>query len=369
MKIERVEQLHIIMPLKHPFETSFGAVTEVQKIIIVVYADGLVGYGESPVDLAPLYSYETIETCWHVQRDYLIPAVLDANTVTPEAFPELVKFVRGHNMAKAGVEAAIWDLDAKRKGIPLVERIGGVRDAVRVRVSVGLQESVDALVERVGSFVDQGYTQIKIKIKPQNDTDLLHSLREAFPALELMGDANAAYTLADADHLQGVDSFGLVMLEQPLHYDDLLDHAALQQQLATPICLDESIKTVGQAQEMIALGSGKIINIKPARVGGITNAIQIHDICQEAGLTVWCGGLLESGIGRAHNLAVASLPNFAHPGDISGTDRYWHEDIIDQVFTLNADGTINVPQKAGIGVDVRQDMLAKTLRRREVYQL
>lgn len=368
MNIERIEQLHIEMPLKHPFETSFGSVTMVQKIIIAVYTDGLVGYGESPVDEAPLYSYETIETAWHTQRDFLIPALSEADSVTPETYPGLVSFVRGHPMAKAGIEAAIWDLDAKRQSMSLSQRIGGVRDAVRVRVSVGLQESTDALVQRVGSFVDQGYTQIKIKIKPKHDIVLLQALRTAFPDLELMGDANAAYMLDDAEHLKQVDQFDLVMLEQPLAYDDLVDHAQLQQHLETPLCLDESIKSPAQAREMITLGSGKIINIKPARVGGITNAIKIHDMCAESDLAVWCGGLLESGIGRAHNLAMAALPNFVHPGDISGTDRYWDEDIVDHMFTLNDNGMIDVPQGHGIGVSIRHDRLAKTLRRREVYQ-
>ncbi len=368
MKIERIEQWHIAMPLKHPFETSFGAVTDVQKIIIAVYADGLVGYGESPVDEAPLYSYETIQTCWHTQRDYLIPAVIAANDVIPETFSNVVAFVRGHPMAKAGIEAAIWDLDAKQQGISLKKRLNGVRDAVRVRVSVGLQKSTEVLVERVGSFVEQGYRQIKIKIKPGRDVDLLQALRQAFPDLELMGDANAAFSLSDAEHLKQIDAFNLVMLEQPLSYDDLIDHATLQPQLETPICLDESIKTPSQAREMISLGSGRIINIKPARVGGISNAVKIHDVCQENELAVWCGGLLESGVGRAHNLAMASLPNFVHPGDISATDRYWHEDIIDHVFTLNDDGTITVPSAPGIGVNIRHDVLAKTLRRREVYQ-
>ncbi len=367
MQIERVEQFHLQMPLRHPFETSFGREEVVHKIILAVYADGLVGYGESPVDVRPFYSPETIETCWHVQRDYLIPMLLGAQVEHAMDIPRLFERVRGHQMAKAGLEAAVWDLEARRAGVPISELLGGSRRRVECGVSIGIQDSLDDLLSRISAFVGEGYRRIKIKIKPGWDVEVVRAVRERFAALPLMVDANSAYTLEEVEILRALDEFDLMMIEQPLAHDDIIDHAALQRQLRTPICLDESIHTVGRAREAFELGSCGIINIKPARVGGITNARAIHDLCQARGMPVWCGGLLESGIGRAHNLAVASLPNFSLPGDISASDRYWAEDIVEPSFTLNPDGTMDVPTGPGIGVTVLRDRLETFCVRQAAY--
>jgi len=369
MKIDRIEQFHIRMPLKHPFETSFGRAELLDKIIIAVYADGLVGYGECPVDDGPFYSYESIDTCWNIQRDHLFPMLLKTEFDVSSDLPRIFAPVRGHNFAKAGVESAVWDLEAKQKGMSLKELVGATRDRVRVRVSVGIQATSEELRERVASFLEKGYTQIKIKIKPGKDIVLVETLRAAFPDLELMVDANSAYSLNDADMLRQLDTYNLVMIEQPLAYDDLIDHAALQNEINTPICLDESISSPARARDAIALGSAQIINIKPGRVGGPSNSIAIHNHCQANDIPVWCGGMLESGIGRAHNLALAALPNFQFPSDISATDRYWNEDIVDHQFTINADGTMTVPDGLGIGVEVSRKVLDKYLVWKAVYPL
>jgi O-succinylbenzoate synthase len=371
MQIDQIEQFHIRMLLKHPFETSFGREETSGKVILAVYADGLVGYGESPADDAPYYSPETLETVWHVQRDYLIPALLEADVEHASDLPALFKRVRGHQMAKAGLESALWDLEARRAGVPVAALLGETRkrrQRVESGVSIGIQETVDALLDRIAAFREAGYRRIKIKIKPGWDAEVVRRVLERFPGLTLMVDANSAYTLGNLDRLRALDVFDLLMIEQPLAHDDIIDHAALQRELRTPICLDESIHTLGRAREALSLGSCRIINIKPARVGGMTNARAIHDLCQGVGIPVWCGGLLESGIGRAHNLAVASLPNFTLPGDISASDRYWVEDIVDPPFTLNPDGTLDVPAGPGIGVTVLRDRLERLSARTAVYR-
>jgi o-succinylbenzoate synthase len=367
MKIERVEQLYIEIPLKQPFETSFGREEAAYRVIIAVYAEGLVGYGECPVEPLPLYSPETVETCWHVQRDLLIPLLLDAEIESPTDLGAVFRPARGHNMAKAGLEAAVWDVAAQRAGVSVSALLGGTRVRVESGVSIGIQPSVEALLDQIAAYRAEGYRRIKIKIKPGWDADVLAAVRARFPDIPLMVDANSAYTLADAPMLRALDAFGLLMVEQPLAHDDLLDHAALQREMATPICLDESITSLRRAREALALGSCQIINIKPARVGGLSSARAVHDLCREHGVPVWCGGLLETGIGRAHNLAAASLPGFTLPGDISASDRYWHEDIVEPPFALNEDGTVDVPQGAGIGVAVRGDRLKAVTVRRAVY--
>ena len=367
MRIERVEQFLIDMPLKRPFETSFGREEGIHRLIVAVYAGGIVGYGESPVELLPLYSPETAETCWHVQRDALIPLLLRAELEHPTEVPAVFRPVRGHPMAKAGLEAAVWDLAARQAGAPVARLLGGTRKRVESGVSIGIQPSVEALLERIDAYRAEGYRRIKVKIRPGWDYDVLAAVRRRFPDVPLMADANSAYTPADAPLLRQFDVFELLMLEQPLAYDDLLDHAALQHGMNTPLCLDESITAPGRAREALELGSCRIINIKPARVGGLTAARAIHDLCQARGVPVWCGGMLETGIGRAHNLAVASLPNFTLPGDISASDRYWHQDIVEPPFVLNPDGTMDVPQGAGIGVEVRRDRLEAVTVQRAVY--
>jgi O-succinylbenzoate synthase len=371
MRIDQIEQFHVQMPLKHPFETSFGREETISKVIVALAADGLVGYGESPADDAPYYSPETLETVWHVQRDYLIPALVKADVEHAADLPALFSRVRGHQMAKAGLEAALWDLEARRAGVSVAALLAGAREhrqRVESGVSIGIQDTIEALLDRIGAFREAGYRRIKIKIKPGWDAEVVRRVLDRFPGLTLMVDANSAYTLDDVDILRVLDAFDLLMIEQPLAHDDIIDHAALQRELKTPICLDESIHTLGRAREALALGSCRIINIKPARVGGMTNARAIHDLCQAEGIPVWCGGLLESGIGRAHNLAVASLPDFTLPGDISASDRYLAEDIVDPPFTLNPDGTMNVPAGPGLGVRVLRDRLERFSLRKEIYR-
>jgi O-succinylbenzoate synthase len=352
MKIDRIEQFYIQMPLKAYFETSFGVETVSEKIVVAVHAEGLVGYGESPVEKGPFYSAETADTCWLIQRDYLIPMLLGQDVAHAADIPRHLARVRGNPMAKAGLEAAIWDLEAQMAGVSVAKLLGGTRDKINSGVSIGIQQTVDDLLRQIESYLKEGYQRIKIKIKPGWDANVVEKVRARYPDILLMVDANSAYTLADAPMLSALDGYNLLMIEQPLAYDDVLDHATLQKKLQTRICLDESIHTVGRAREALALGSCKIINIKPARVSGMTEAREIHDLCQAQGVPVWCGGLLESGIGRAHNVAMASLPNFTLPGDISASDRYWQEDIIDPPFTLNPDGTMDVPSGPGIGVKV-----------------
>jgi o-succinylbenzoate synthase len=359
MKVERIEQFYVQMRLKQVFETSFGQEELVEKVVVCVHADGMAGYGESPVEKNPYYSAETADTCWMIQRDYLIPMLLGSTIKHASDIPAHLGRVRGHPMAKAGLEAAVWDLEAQMAGISVAKLLGSTRDTINSGVSIGIQSTVEALLGQIDSFCKEGYQRIKIKIKPGWDHKVVKEVRAHFPNIQLMVDANSAYSLDDSAMLKALDGYDLLMIEQPLAYDDILDHATLQQQLHTPICLDESIHTVGRAREALILKSCQIINIKPARVGGMTQARAIHDICQAQHIPVWCGGLLESGIGRAHNVAIASLPNFSLPGDTSASDRYWQEDIVDPPFVLNGDGTMDVPSGPGIGVRVLRDKLAQ----------
>jgi O-succinylbenzoate synthase len=359
MKIDRIEQFYVQMQLKQYFETSFGREDVVEKVVVAVYADGLVGYGESPVEKNPFYSAETVDTCWMIQRDYLAPMLLGTTISHATDIPTRLGRVRGHHMAKAGIEAAIWDLEAQIAGVSVAKLLGATRERINSGVSIGIQNSVNDLLGQIESYLGEGYQRIKIKIKPGWDASVVEEVRARFADVLLMVDANSAYSLADAPMLKALDGFDLLMIEQPLAHDDILDHAVLQKQVQTRICLDESIHTAGRAREALALGSCKIINIKPARVGGMTQAREIHDICQENNVPVWCGGLLETGVGRAHNVAMASLPNFTLPGDVSASDRYWHEDIIDPPFVLNDDGTIDVPSDPGLGVKVVRERLEK----------
>jgi len=367
MRIDRIELREVRLPLVHPFETSFGRETEQRAVIVRIDSGDLAGWGESAAGIGPWYSYETVETCWHVQRDFLVPLLLGQEVESPRSIHERFAPVRGHNMAKTGLEQAVWDLFGKAAGVPLARLIGGEKDRIESGVSVGIQASLDGLVDRIGGFVDRGYRRIKIKIKPGWDTDAAAAVRERFPDLPLMLDANSAYTLDDVGLLRRLDRFDLMMIEQPLGHDDIVDHAKLQAQIETAVCLDESIVTPEHAGWAIELGSCRIINIKPARVGGLGAAIAIHDLCQAHGLPVWCGGLLETGIGRAHNVAVSSLPNFRLPGDVSESARYYERDLIDPPFELNPDGTITVPTGPGIGVAVDEEWLGACTFRSEVF--
>lgn len=360
--IERIELHHISQPLVHPFRTSMGVEAERVCILVAVYADGVVGWGECPAGMGPWYSSETITTAWHVLSDYLIPSLLGQTITHPTEVPPLLKKVRGHPIAKAGLENAVWDLCAKANGVPLNALFNRpkARERIEVGVSIGIQPSIEALVERVGRFVDLGYGRIKCKIEPGWTVEPLGRIRSTFPNMRVMADANSAFTLDDVAMLKELDALDLLMIEQPLGYDDIADHARLQAQIDTPICLDESIHGVADAQAMIDLQAGRIINMKVTRVGGLTNAIKIHDMVETAGIALWSGGMLETGIGRATNLHMSTLPNFTMPGDISATDRYYAEDIAEPRFTLNTeDSTITVPTGVGIGVEVQLDRVEK----------
>jgi o-succinylbenzoate synthase len=363
MHIEQIEIRYVEMPLVHPFETSFGREDARHTVVVAARSEGLTGWGEAATSAEPWYEYETVETCWHVLRDFLGPAIVGRDVVCAEDVARLMAPVRGHHLAKMGLEAAVWDLLGQAEGKSVSEMLGGNHSRVPVGVSIGVQGSVAELLERVGSFWSQGYSRVKIKIRPGWDVEVLASIRKEFPEVPLMVDANSAYSLADVDHLCELDAFDLLMLEQPLAYDDLIDHAALQRRLQTPICLDESVPSVASARAALALGSGRIINIKPGRVGGLTAARAIHDLCQAQGIPVWCGGMLETGIGRAHNVALASLPGFSLPGDISASARYFEQDLVDPPFVVNDDGTMTVPTGPGIGVSVALDRLHAVTRR------
>lgn len=366
MRLDHLTLFRIRMSLAHPFETSFGVERDRECIIVRVEGDGAVGWGECVASTGPWYAYETVQTAWHILTDFLIPMLLGREIDGPQEVFDRLGQVRGHPMAKAGLEMALWDLAATQQGIPLSRLLGGTRDRVPVGVSIGVQKSLPALLDRVASFVEQGYARVKIKIKPGWDVEIVHAVRREFPELRLQVDANSAYRLADAPVFQAMDDLDLLLIEQPLGHDDIYDHARLQKQLRTPLCLDESIGSVDHARAALELGSCRVINIKPGRVGGYTSSIRIHDLCRERGIPVWHGGMLETGIGRAHNVALASLPGFTLPGDISASDRYYTKDLVDPPFSLNRDSTLSVPTGPGIGVTVDEERLRRvTLRQME----
>ena len=365
MKIERLELRLLTLPLVHFFETSFGRIDDKHFIVIRVDDDGATGYGECVAEQDPYYSAETNETVWHIITDFIAPRVVGRTFAHPrEVFPAL-KAIRGHHMAKAAVEMAAWDLHATLASVPLSRAIGGTRDRIASGVSIGIQPSLDALGASVDKELAAGYRRIKIKIKPGWDVKPVEFLRARFGPIPLMVDANAAYTPADADHLVALDGFDLMMIEQPLDYGDITDHAALQRRLKTPICLDESITSAHVAREAIAAGACRIINIKPGRVGGIGESIALHDLCAERGIPVWHGGMLESGIGRAANIHVSTLPNFSLPGDVAASERYFNPDLIDPPIVVAADGTIGVPSGPGLGVTIDARRLERATRRRQ----
>jgi O-succinylbenzoate synthase len=369
VKIDRLELRLLKLPLVHFFETSFGRIHEKHFIIVRVDGGGAAGYGECVAEQDPYYSAETNDTVWHIIADFVAPRVLGTAFSHPrEVFPAL-KAIRGHHMAKAAVEMAAWDLYARQRGEPLARVLGGSRDRIASGVSIGIQDSLDDLATKVETELAAGYRRIKIKIKPGWDIDAVETIRRRFGSIPLMVDANAAYTVADADHLARLDPFDLMMIEQPLDYDDIADHAALQRRLKTPICLDESIHSVAAAREAIASGACRIINIKPGRVGGFTESIRLHDLCAQHGIPVWHGGMLESGIGRAANIHLSTLPNFSLPGDIAGSKRYFNPDLIDPPIEVAADGTIAVPAGPGLGVTIREDRVERATLRRAKFEV
>ncbi|MDJ0752926.1 MAG: o-succinylbenzoate synthase [Ardenticatenaceae bacterium] len=365
MKIEKIELFEIQLPLVHPFRTSFGTQVKRDVIVVKLQGDGLIVWGECVASAGPWYSSETIGTAWHVMTEFLLPLVIGQDISAPADMPKLMKPVRGHVMAKAALENAVWTWFAEAENKPLSVLLGGVRERVEVGVSIGIQPSIEQLVDRVSGFVEAGYRRIKMKIEPGWLIEPIERIRTKFPEVRLMGDANSAFTLDDVALLKEVDPYGLLMLEQPLSYDDIADHARLQAQIDTPVCLDESIHGPADAQAMIDLKAGRIINLKVGRVGGFTNALKIHDMAQAAGIQMWCGGMLETGIGRAGNVHLATLPNFVLPGDISATERYYARDIANPPFVLNReDSTMTVPTGPGLGVEIDTELIDHLASRR-----
>jgi o-succinylbenzoate synthase len=350
IRVDKIVLRRIRMPLVHFFETSFGRTTERQIILVEAIADGISGWGEVTAGEKPFYNEEWTESAWLILREYVAPLFAGKTIRGAEEAALKTEHIRGHRMARGGFEAAIWDLEARLAGEPLWKRIGGgARKEIACGVSIGIQNSVPELLGKIETELAAGYQRVKVKIKPGWDVEVIREIRQRFPSIKLMADANSAYTLADADHLRRLDEFYLMMIEQPLAHDDIIDHAALQAKLQTPICLDECIRSARHAEQAIRLRACGIINIKLGRVGGFREARRVHDIAQAAGVPVWCGGMLESGVGRAHNIALSTLPNFVLPGDVSASRRYWARDVIAPPVEVTPKGTIEVRDEPGFG--------------------
>ncbi|WP_062514466.1 o-succinylbenzoate synthase [Halobacillus sp. KGW1] len=357
MKINEIILRHIKMDLLHPFTTSVG--TEYDKDVLIIEAktdSGYSGWAESVSIKEPIYNEETIGTNLPIMKDFLFPLVLEEALDHPSEVAERFRSIRGNFNAKAAVEQAVWDAYAKEEGRTLSEVLGGTKKEIDVGVSIGITETKEALLEKVRDFIDAGYKRIKVKVKPGWDIDVLEAIRETFPNIELMADANCAYTLEDIDHLKKFDRFGLMMIEQPLDHDDIIDHAKLQKHLQTPICLDESLHTKEDVRKAVELDSCRIVNLKVGRVGGLTETLAIHDLCMEKNIPMWCGGMLETGIGRAHNIAITSLEGFTYPGDTAPSSHYWERDIISPAVEMK-DGIIHVPDRPGIGYEPDGDYI------------
>jgi o-succinylbenzoate synthase len=372
MRLKTVTLREIHLQLLSPFQTSFGT-SDLRRILLLeakvdTDSGSITGWGESTAGENPFYSYETVETAWLILRDYLWPLLRGRNITSASEVWDMLSVVRGHNMAKAALETAMWDAEAKQKSVPLARLLGGTRDEIPCGVSIGIQPSRAALVAKVEEALAAGYQRIKIKIKPGLDVEPVRALREKFPQVRLMVDANSSYRLEDTPLLKRLDAYYLIMIEQPLGWDDIFSHAQLQRQLDTPICLDECIHDVEHARAAIETRACRIINVKLGRVGGHTAARRIHDLCQENSVPVWCGGMLESGIGRAHNIALSSLANFSLPGDVAASHRYWAEDIIAPEVEVTPRGTIRIPSAPGIGYEPRLDRIESLTKRREVLE-
>lgn len=369
MIISAVELCEIRLPLINFFETSFGRTTERRIALVrVVDKDGAAGWGECTAGEGPFYSDEWTDSAWATLKEFLAPMVVGRELNSAADAWSLMKPVRGHRMAKAAIETACWDLEAKRAGLPLWQYLGGVQTEIPCGVSIGIQDSPEALMEKIERELAAGYQRIKIKIKPGWDRNIIEQVRSRFPDIRLMGDANSAYTLADVPLFKALDEFNLMMIEQPLSHEDMFDHAELQRQIKTPICLDESVHSAADAQHAIELGSCCIINVKLGRVGGHAEAKRTESVCRHNNIPVWCGGMLEAGIGRAHNIAMATLEGFTLPGDVSASARYWEEDIIEPAVTITSRGTIVAPEKPGIGYDVNQMRVEKLTVRKEIIK-
>lgn len=361
MEIKKIILYHVIMKLNQLFETSFGKTLNRHCIIVEIHEKkGEIGWGESPVDEGPWYSYETVYTTLYVIRKHLGPIILKKPlTNLPEDFIRLTSRIRGYRMAKAGLEMALWDLKAKLENKPLSKLLGGIKSKIISGVSLGIIGDLNSLLTAVSKYLDQGYHRIKIKIKPGWDIEPVKSIRKEFSEIPLQVDANAAYSLFDIHIFKELDTYNLLMIEQPLHYDDLAEHSELQAKIKTPICLDESIKSIYDLKAALKLRSCKVVNVKPARVGGLYETLKIHDYAAKNNVPIWIGGMLETGIGRAFLVAAATLPNVKYPNDISASNRYYVKDIVEPPWTLNPDGTINVPKNSGIGVEVNHKLLEK----------
>lgn len=359
LPISQIKLHHLNMRLNNPFTTSFGTIQDKEFFITeAIDKEGNSGFGESVAFTSPWYTEETVETTRHMMEDFLIKILQENEINHPDEVTDLFSVIKRNNMAKAAIEGSIWDLYAKRKNISLAQALGGQKAQIDVGISIGIQASTSDLIDKIGYYLQEGYKRIKLKIKPEHDIEVLREVRKKFPDTPIMADANSAYTLEDIDILKQLDEFQLMMIEQPLAHDDIIDHAKLQAAIETPICLDESIHSLDDAKKAIELGSCKIINIKIGRVGGLTEARRIHDYCQEKGVKVWCGGMLEAGVGRGHNIALTTLPQFVLPGDTAGSTLYWQKDIIKpEVIAKN--GVINVPNRPGIGYEIDQDQLER----------
>ena len=365
-RIEQVRLRQIGMPLVHFFQTSFGRTYERKMILVEVVSGGVSGWGEVTAGENPFYNEEWTDSVWPLLRDYVAPRVVGHEFSSAAEVGARSAHIRGHLMARGGLEAACWDLEARLRGIPLYQAIGGgARQEIACGVSIGIQDSIDDLLRKIETEVTAGYRRIKIKIAPGWDVDVIRAVRQRFPEILLMGDANSAYTLADAHLLQALDEFNLMMIEQPLAHDEIIDHAELQAKLKTPICLDECIRSAHQAEQALRLDAGRIINIKLGRVGGFAEAKKVHDVAAARNVPVWCGGMLESGIGRAHNIALSTLPNFILPGDVSASKRYWKREVLTTPVEVSPQGTIQVPTGVGFGFDIDHEFLESITERTE----
>jgi o-succinylbenzoate synthase len=366
LKVQKITLREIRMPLVTPFETSFGRVIDRRMLLVEAEADGISGWGECVAGEGPFYAPETVETAWHILREFLWPILKSREFRNAGEVWAAFEPIRGHNMVKGAIESALWDAEAKQKGIPLWKLLGGVHREISCGVSIGIKETLEELLATVERELAAGYQRIKIKIKPGHDVVPVEKLRLQFPRIRLMVDANSAYRLEDWPHLKRLEAYYLMMIEQPLGWDDIFSHVELQRKLETPICLDECIHTEEHARAAIEMGACRIINMKLGRVGGYSPARRIHDLCRSKQIPVWCGGMLESGIGRAHNIALSTLENFSLPGDVTASRRYWVEDVIDPEVTVTPQGTIRVPDAPGIGYSPRIERIEALTARKEI---
>jgi len=356
------------MRLKAPFETSSEITWNRRVLLVEVGVDGLHGWGEITAAEDPFYNAETTDTAWHVTRDFIVPLVIGQSVASADAIANLLDPIRGHEMAKAGMENAVWDIEAQQRGLPLAKLLGGTRQEIPSGVSMGIQASIPDLLAKIECELHAGYQRIKLKIKPGKDIEVVAAVRRQYPDIKLMVDANSAYRLEHLELLRTFDQYGLMMIEQPLAWDDIYEHSLLQAHLRTPICLDECIHNASHAEAAISLGACRVINVKLGRVGGHTRARHVHDLSVRHSIPVWCGGMLESGVGRAHNIAMSALPGFTLPGDVSASQRYWNEDVIEPEVEVSPVGTIRVPEKAGLGYGIRTKKVEELTVRQEQWR-